>query len=185
MGMNLEDNDATIEALKKGDEKAFEELFLFFYPRLFAFCSHYSSRHEAEEIVQETMMWLWENRTALMPGFSLQSLLFTIVKNKALNALSHHEMRERVHEEIAHKFEETFDNPDLYTHSELLSLYNKALHNMPEEYREALLLNRRNNLSHKEIATRLNVSPQTINYRICQALKFLRKELKDYLPMLF
>ena len=35
-----------------------------------------------------------------------------------------------------------------------------------------------------EIAEKLKVSPQTINYRISQALKILRIELKDYLPLL-
>ena len=39
-------------------------------------------------------------------------------------------------------------------------------------------------MTHKEIAEKLNVSPQTINYRIGQALKILRSELKDYLPLI-
>jgi RNA polymerase sigma-70 factor (ECF subfamily) len=44
-------------------------------------------------------------------------------------------------------------------------------------------MNRFEKLTHKEIAEKLNVSPQTVNYRIGQALKILRKELKDYLPL--
>ena len=36
---------------------------------------------------------------------------------------------------------------------------------------------------YKEIAEKLNVSPQTVNYRIGQALKLLRIALKDYLPL--
>lgn len=43
-------------------------------------------------------------------------------------------------------------------------------------------MNRDRSLTHKEIAAILNVSPQTVNYRIGQALKMLRQALKDYLP---
>ena len=66
-----------------------------------------------------------------------------------------------------------------------MSLFNEALNKLPEEYRKAFEMNRFEKLTHKEIAEQLNVSPQTINYRIGQALKILRKELKDYLPLFF
>ena len=53
------------------------------------FCSQYvSEQEEIEEIVQETMMWLWENRCTLMEESDTQNSSFTIVKNKALNRLS-------------------------------------------------------------------------------------------------
>ncbi|MEG2573343.1 MAG: sigma factor-like helix-turn-helix DNA-binding protein, partial [Bacteroides sp.] len=75
-------------------------------------------------------------------------------------------------------------DPDFYLENELFTLYNNALKRLPKEFREAYELNRIHNLTHKEIALKLNVSPQTINYRISQALKILRIELKDYLPLL-
>ena len=59
----------------------------------------------------------------------------------------------------------------------------EALKKLPKEYLEAYEMNRNQHLTHKEIAEKLNVSPQTINYRIGQALKLLRVALKDYLPL--
>ena len=50
--------------------------------------------------------------------------------------------------------------------------------------REAFELNRFQNLTYNEIAERLGVSPKTIDYRIQQALKQLRIDLKEYLPLL-
>ena len=67
--------------------------------------------------------------------------------------------------------------------SELFRLYEEALKKLPKEYLEAYEMNRNQHLTHKEIAEKLNVSPQTINYRIGQALKLLRVALKDYLPL--
>ena len=100
---------------------------------------------------------------AVMEELTLKTLLFTIVKNKALNRISHFEIRRKVHQEITEKFEKEFDNPDFY--------------------REAYEMNRNHRMTHKEIAEKLNVSPQTVNYRIGQALKLLRIALKDYLPL--
>ena len=129
------------------------------------------------------MMWLWENRCTLMEELTLKTLLFTIVKNKALNRLSHFEIKRKVHQEIVDKYDSELNNPDFYLSDELFRLYEEALKRLPKEYLEAYEMNRNQHLTHKEIAEKLNVSPQTINYRIGQALKLLRVALKDYLPL--
>ena len=128
-------------------------------------------------------MWLWENRCTLMEDLTLKTLLFTIVKNKALNRLSHFEIKRKVHQEIVDKYDSELNNPDFYLSDELFRLYEEALKRLPKEYLEAYEMNRNQHLTHKEIAEKLNVSPQTINYRIGQALKLLRVALKDYLPL--
>ena len=87
-----------------------------------------------------------------------------------------------MHEEIHQKYESTFENPDFYDQDELFRMYRQTLEKMPKDIRETFLMNRDRSLTHKEIAATLNVSPQTVNYRIGQALKMLRQALKDYLP---
>ena len=59
-------------------------------------------------------MWLWENRAMLVPQMSLKSLLFTIVKNKCLNNITHNQIKQRVHEKLYAKFENQFEDPDFY-----------------------------------------------------------------------
>ena len=86
--------------------------------------------------------------------------------------------------EIAEKYETEFSSPDFYLENELFRLYEEALRKLPAEFRQAYEMNRSLQMTHKEIAEKLNVSPQTINYRIGQALKILRSELKDYLPLI-
>ncbi len=182
--LDINNNKSVINALKAGEEKVFDAVYRHYFRRLCAFCSQYvTEQEEIEEIVQETMMWLWENRSSLMPELTLKTLLFTIVKNKALNRISHFEIKRKVHQEIVEKYEGEFSNPDFYLENELLRLYEEALKQLPKEYREAYEMNRNQRLTHKEIAERLKVSPQTINYRIGQALKLLRVALKDYLPL--
>ncbi|MEG1546363.1 MAG: RNA polymerase sigma-70 factor [Bacteroides sp.] len=180
--LDIHDNNAIITLLKENDENAFETVYRYYFRGLSAFCSQYVSQIESEEIVQDTMMWLWENRSNLIVDLSLKTLLFTIVKNKALNRINHHEIKRRVHQKIADKYETEFTDPDFYLENELFVLYNNALQKLPKEFREAYELNRIHHLTHKEIALKLSVSPQTINYRISQSLKILRIGLKDYLP---
>jgi RNA polymerase sigma-70 factor (ECF subfamily) len=171
-------------ALRAGEEYCFDVVYKRYFAGLCSFSSQYVSIEESKEIVQETMLWLWENRTLLIPEMSLKSLLFTIVKNKALNRITREETQRRVYQKIVDKYDAQFNDPDFYIEKELMDLFEQALKKLPEEYRRAFEMNRFEGLTHKEIAERLNVSPQTINYRIGHALKILRTELKDYLPLL-
>lgn len=182
--IDIDNNKSIVNALRTGDEKVFNAVYRYYFRRLCAFCSQYvNEQEEIEEIVQDTMMWLWENRTALMPELTLKTLLFTIVKNKSLNRISHIEVKRKVHQEIEEKYKEEFTNPDFYMFNELFALYEDALKKLPADYREAYEMNRNRLMTHKEIAEELQVSPQTVNYRIGQALKLLRATLKDYLPL--
>ena len=137
-----------------GDEQAFDTVYKQYYRGLCAFASQYVTVPESEEIVQDVMMWLWENRKSLVADMSLKSLLFTIVRNKCLNTISHIQVKQQVHERLYAKFQEQFEK------------------------------NRFEEMTYNEIAERTGVSPKTIAYRISQALKILRTELKDYIPLL-
>lgn len=129
--LNINDNNAVISALREGDEEVFDHIYRYYFRRLCAFCSQYVTLSESEEIVQDTMMWLWENRKTLIPELTLKTLLFTIVKNKALNKISHFEIKRKVHQEIAEKYETEFSSPDFYLENELFRLYEEALRKLP------------------------------------------------------
>jgi RNA polymerase sigma-70 factor (ECF subfamily) len=178
-------NELIIRLLKEGSEQAFETVYKSFYKGLCAFALQYvEEREECEEIIQDVMMWLWENRKTLMPEMSVKSLLFTIVKNKCLNSLSHKQIKQRVHESLFAKFEEQFEDPDLYIGHEMMTKLNQAIQNLPEDYRTAFTMNRFEDQTYDDIAAKMGVSSKTIAYRISQALKILREELKEYIPLL-
>lgn len=180
----INENELIIDKLRSGDEMEFDAVYRKYFKGLCAFSSQYVAANEAEEIVQDTMMWLWENRLTLLSEVPLKSLLFVIVKNKSLNRISHNQIKSRIHQEIIAKYEDQFSDPDLYLENELFQLFSKALKNLPEDYRIAFEMNRMEGMTYNQIAEQLNVSPKTIAYRISQALKILRVELKDYLQIL-
>lgn len=178
------DNRKVIESLRNGDEASFDALYRRYYRALCVYSTRFVPTNRAEEIVQDTMMWVWENRTTLIPEMPFKSLLFTIVKNKSLNSISHNSIKNRVICQLADRYEEQFDDPDFYLENELIQRFVEALRKMPPEFQQTFRMHRLEGMTHRQIAEQLGVSPQTVNYRIGQTIKLLRTELKEYLPLL-
>lgn len=180
----VNENREILEKLKAGEAQAFDIIYMQYYRGLFAFASQYVDESDCEEIIQDVMLWLWENHPILIPELSLKSLLFSAVKNKCLNRIAHLQMRQRVHERLYEKYKEMFEDPDFYIESEILNLISKAINELPADYRKAFELNRFENLTYNEIAEVTGVSFKTVAYRISQSLRILRVKLKDYLPLI-
>lgn len=162
----------------------FDTLYLSSYRGLCAYASRFVTIDEAEEIVQDTMMWLWDNKQTLIPGKSIKALLLRIVHNKALNRIKHNCVLSRVHQQIEHNLREQFESPDLYLSTELTELLEKALAALPENLRVVFILSRVERLSYKEIAEKLGITVKAVDNRLARTMKILRQELKDYLPLL-
>lgn len=169
-----------IEKLKVGDMQAFNIIYTQYYRGLFAFASQYVDKSECEEIIQDVMLWLWENHQILNPDLSLKSLLFSSVKNRCLNKITHLQIKQHVHEKLYNKYKDMFEDPDFYVESEMINLISKAIDELPADYRRAFELNRFENLTYNEIAEVTGVSFKTVAYRISHSLKILRLKLKDY-----
>lgn len=177
-------NYELVNMLKSGQDSAYDYLYQQYYGRLCAFSSQFVTIWEAENIVHETMMWIWENRSSLIPDLNIKSFLFAIVKNKSLNQARHNKIRCEVLEDIKYKFSQRFDAPDFYVYEELKENFRKALAKLPTEYRDAFIMNRFEGMTYKEIAKKKHVSTKTVAYRIGKALKILCVELQDYMKIL-
>ena len=101
-----------------------------------------------------------------------------IVRNKSLDRISSQKVHSRVHQQLEKRFADQFDSPDFYLGTELARLYREALAQLPEQTRRIF------EMSRFQIAAEMEVSPQTVNYHIGQALKVLGVALKDYLPLI-
>ena len=73
---------------------------------------------------------------------------------------------------------------DLYTTEELENLINEALDKLPEQIASTFRMNRFEGKTYNEIAVEKGISVKTVEAYMTKALKFLRCELKDYLPLL-
>lgn len=184
MDYNLYSDSELVSFIKEGDKKAFDTFFLRYYSILCAYSKQFVELEEGQDIVQDIMTSLWINRKDVFITSSPRHYLFQSVKNKCLTFLTRNELKERVQKTIHENMGYMHDSPDFYIVEELTQKIEDALNRLPESYRVAFELNRFKDMTYKEIAEKLSVSSKTVDYRIQQALKILRKDLKDYLPLL-
>ena len=179
--LRIKRNDPQLSEIQRGGLKAFEMLFRQYYAVLCAYGHKYVDFHDAEEIVQDSLLWIWENRENLIIE---SSYLFKMVHHKALNKLAHIDAIKRADTRFYEEMQEMIQDMDFYQIKELTKRIEEAVAALPESYRQAFVMHRFRDMSYKEIAETLEVSPKTVDYRIQQALKQLRIDLKDYLPLL-
>jgi len=184
--MNITDNSTDtllLELLKRGNMSAFEKVFTRYYSTLCAYSRLFiRSGDVCENIVQELMLWIWENHSELHINDSLSRYLFTATRNRCLKHISHEMVERRVLDEMHKKLHGQFESPDFYIVRELEERIRDAVARLPDSYRQAFELNRYERKTYDEIASMLGVSSKTVDYRIQQALRLLRISLKDYLP---
>lgn len=125
------DNRLVIRRLNAGDRQCFEACYRFYYKGLCSFASRWVSLPAAEDIVQDTMLYIWENRDRLMEELSLKGLLFMIVRNKSLDRVTRQSVHSRVHQQLEKRFADQFDSPDFYLGTELARLYHERSRNSP------------------------------------------------------
>ena len=179
-----------ITLLKKGDKKAFEEIYNEFFGVHYHLCLQYIHNEKAaEEIVQDTFLKLWEIRNTLNDQINIRSFLYTITKNNCLNYLRNQKISMKHIEnmkymEMQFNYEALEKLGNYIQFEELRSKIEEAIAQLPAELVETFQLSRFEELSYKEIAEKQNISIKTVEARISKALRILRVELKDFLPMI-
>lgn len=184
MKSTLSEDTSLLVAMQKGDRKAFDKLFQKYYPILCTYGYRFVRLEDAEEIVQDIMLWLWENRETPVIEYSLKQYLFKSVYHRSMTRIVQNEVKLRVDTAFHDRMFGKLEDVDVFQINEMSKHIQQAVNELPESYKEAFIMNRFQNLSYKEVAEILNVSPKTVDYRIQQSLKILRVKLKDYLPLL-
>ncbi len=170
-----------VKSLRKGDLDAFEQLYNLYNKKLFYFAKGYlKTTEDAEELVQEVFIKIWENRSKLKEYLSFNAFLYTITYNSILKFFRKRG-RERRHIEEAALHMNSMSNETVteVEYNSLIELMDKKVESMPEKRRNIFKLSRQEGLSNQEIATKLHISKKTVENQIYQSLKFLRKEMVD------
>jgi len=180
----MNDGHLLLEEIQQGNKNAFNQMFLLFYSPLCEYASQFVSDADAEEVVQEMMLYVWENRKNLVIEKSLKSYLFVAVKNRCYNVIRDRKLREQIHNSLYESLKDQKEDPDYYMINELAVNIDKAIRELPDSYRETFRMSRFGEMTNSAIAKQLGVSIKTVEYRITQSLKILLVKLKDYLPLL-
>lgn len=174
--------DDQMQKIRQGDLAAFEQVFREQYEALFRFAYRFvQNREEAEEVVQDVFVILWEKRQGLEIKTSLSAYLYAAVRNRALNVVKS-AYRRRVSSLESIELEESLTepvqaNPD---QSELIALAQRGVESLPEKCRLIFTLSRQAGLTYNEIAEELGVSKETVKSQIKIALKKLREFMERH-----
>ncbi len=172
--------------ISNGDVKAFEELFKTFFPELSFYAIRFvEDMDTAEEIIQDIFFNVWENRAKLKINTSIKSYLYTTVRNTCLNLIKHKKVENKYREHFSRKLQsDELDESKWIESNDLQEKILGAIDKLPEKRQIIFKMSRFEELSYKEIASKLDISVKTVENQMGSALKFLREELKDYLPLL-
>jgi len=163
----------------------FDKVYVLYFSRMHRFAKEYVLTDEdAENIVQDIFMQLWEKRDVLNVQINLASYLFSLVKNRCLDYLRHKVVVEEYQKELSLKLValEQLDY-NLSSEDDIERIITNAVDKLPERCREIFMKSRLEGKKYKEIAEELNISVNTVETQMSIALKKLRVELKDYLPL--
>lgn len=171
--------DLLLEQLKLGDRKAFTILFDYYYTGLVVYADrHLQDIELAEDIVQSVFVRLWENRQSIKSS-SIRYYLASAVKNNCIDLIRKKETQEKyARRQLSGEFE---SGADFWAESELEQMIEKSINNLPPRCAEIFRMSRFEGLKTHEIAEKLQLSNRTVETQISNALKVLRKDLKDYL----
>jgi RNA polymerase sigma-70 factor, ECF subfamily len=167
-----------------GDLKTFEMVFRDYYKPLVRYGSTFlKDSDEAEDVVQQVFVSLWEKQTQLDIHTSIRAVLYKAVQNACLNKIKYLKVRTSYAEELkATAIQE--DASDPVQANELNERIHLAVENMPEQCGRIFKMSRYEQLRYQEIADQLGLSVKTVENQMGKALKIVREELKDYLPLL-
>ena len=77
-------------SISRGDKKAFDDFFMKYYALLYGYSRYYVSAEDAKEVLQELMMWLWENRATFVPDATSSLRQYLITSDKKRKYLKNH-----------------------------------------------------------------------------------------------
>ncbi len=177
-------NKELLLQIKKDDQLAFYNLYERYSKRIYGFVLQYLKiEKDAEEIVQEVFIIIWEKRKTINTYSSFESFLFTVAYNSTISLL-----RKRITEEkyLAHlkSIQKINEAPELTNElyfDELNQQIESLLNKLSPRQKEIFELSRKEGLSHEQIAKKLNITINTVKKHISNTISFLKSHLDNSL----
>lgn len=170
--------------LKNGDMLAFDRVYELYSHKLFSFVFKIlKNEAEADDIVQEVFVKIWESRDTLEDYKLLNSYIFTIAYNNSIDLIRKRINNTKYLEHLKNS-SSIYVTPNIISQIEFNELNIKAeklISNLPERQRQVYLLHREEGLTYPEIAEKLGISKNTVENHMVKALKYLRQNMDNSL----
>ncbi len=174
--------------LKYGSKKAFEYIFKTYFEQLCRYAQEIlKDSDQAEDVVESLFVRIWEDRKKINVHTSIRSYLYRSTYNASLNVLRKKRSENKYRDFFLHHadFSKTHDyGSSSYPLSgiienELEEKIDKVIDNLPPQCKKIFLMSRVEDLPHKEIAEKLDISINTVKSQIMNALKKIQVAMKE------
>jgi RNA polymerase sigma-70 factor, ECF subfamily len=185
-------NDFFFLRFKNGDELAFEKIFKSNNSQIVGFCNQFiADWDKAKSLAQEAFINLWLNREKIETLNGIKAFLYTYAKSSCLNYIRHRKIISKYEDlqlqskedQLNREVLESFDFNSL-EFIELEELIMRSINELPDQCRRVFMLSRFEGKMNREIAEDLNISVKSVEANMTRALKALRTDLADYLPVI-
>jgi RNA polymerase sigma-70 factor (family 1) len=179
--------------LKEGNPSAFEELFKQTFPRMLGYCKLFiHDLAQANDLVQECFVKLWEKRDTIKTTQSIESLLFVMLRNKCLNYLRDQKLRdyekdiESIKEnELQYLYQLDFIGKEEKTLEEsLIEAIRASVEKLPEKRKLVFIKAKIEGKKNKDVAEELGISLKAVEKHLHQAKEQIRTEVLEKFPLL-
>lgn len=174
---NIKDQDLA-KQLKEGSKDAFRILYGRYGIRIHRFAYHYlKSEHDAEELVQDVFMKLWDKRLLLDGSGNIRSYIFKVAVNSIYDFIRRKNVEQAFLEFASGKDTLTEGTWDEVVYNDMLAQIHFLMDKMPEQRKRIFKLSREKGLSNEEIAEMLGLSKRTVENQLYRATAFLKENL--------
>lgn len=169
-------SEAVLTSVRQGDQAAFAKLYRYYHtPALKFGFSLLKDQEEAENMVHDVFIKIWERRAHINPSLNFSSYLFTCLRNLAFDYLKQVEKSQLLRQ----RYLERMQNLPAEESEAEESRYNllQAAVNALSEKRKQILLLTVQDKSYQEIAEQLNISKNTVKNQLVKARQLLRQQV--------
>ncbi|MCK0136434.1 RNA polymerase sigma-70 factor [Arenibacter sp. S6351L] len=166
-----------VEHLIAGEEKAFEQVMEAYYKKLLIYAYSFTNDYpQAQDIVQNVFLRLWERRQNINIRESFQGLLYKSVYNEYIDDYRRNKSSIIINEAYKHALNYAVEDTNYQLVEDKIALIKKEVEHLPPRCKQIFLLSKQDGLTNSEIATYLNISIKTVEYQIAQAYSAIRKK---------
>ena len=182
--MKLFENITDTELARKinaGEKNAYQELFERYAPRIYQFSlSYLKNSADAEELVQDVFLKIWEKRETLDQSKNIKSFIFKVAVNTIYDFIRHKNIENAFADFARANFETNSDNTwHTVIYDEMQENLQKLVAQLPGQQQKIFQLSKEEGLTSDEIAVKLNLSKRTVDNHLYRAVSFLKEHFKS------
>ena len=170
-----------LKSIVGGNELSFRTFFDYYWDTIYSVAFTFTkSESLSEEIVQDVFVKVWLNREQLAAVTDMEAWLFIIARNHILNVLQKKVKEETFLKNLDGYFNNINGSPeDVLFKKEAEALVHSAVTQLPKQQQMIYTLSRIAGLSQEEIATKLNISKNTVKSHMNKALNSIRIHIES------